>query len=251
MERVAGLIAGLVTRVPDPGAHAIGVWSVAETAAHLSHSGTYFLDAARGEADPLEDLAENATSMVRAVAADPERRLDVLADRIMAGEGALVAYARSVSGDPLVRPFVDVDVRLSAMLAVELAELLVHGWDIARRSERGWEIRPSDAVMALAGVFSLLPYLVDQDRASHLVGSCEVRIRGGYRVVMHMDHGRVYLTLPEGVRPDSRLSVDPVAFLLLAYGRIGQLQQALRGRVVPSGRRPWPGPQLLPTVHRV
>ncbi len=37
------------------------------------------------------------------------------------------------------------------------------------------------------------------------------------------------------------ISADPVAFLLVGYGRIGQWGQILRGKLVASGRKPWLG----------
>ena len=38
---------------------------------------------------------------------------------------------------------------------------------------------------------------------------------------------------------DCRISADSAAFLLVAYGRIGQLGPILRGQLIAWGRRPW------------
>ncbi len=37
------------------------------------------------------------------------------------------------------------------------------------------------------------------------------------------------------------ISADPVAFLLVGYGRTGQWGQIIRGKLVASGRKPWLG----------
>jgi hypothetical protein len=38
---------------------------------------------------------------------------------------------------------------------------------------------------------------------------------------------------------DCRISADPVAFLLVAYGRQAQWRPVLLGRMTAWGRRPW------------
>jgi hypothetical protein len=44
-----------------------------------------------------------------------------------------------------------------------------------------------------------------------------------------------------GDKVDCWIAADPVAFLLVGYGRTGQWSQALRGRIVTGGRKPWLG----------
>ncbi|MHB8466806.1 MAG: hypothetical protein ACYDH6_11990 [Acidimicrobiales bacterium] len=54
------------------------------------------------------------------------------------------------------------------------------------------------------------------------------------------------LTAVEG-RPrhaDCRMSVEPVAYLLAAYGRVPVWRPAIRGRLLAYGRRPWLGLKL-------
>jgi Mycothiol maleylpyruvate isomerase N-terminal domain len=244
-------VAELLGQVKNPGAPAIGIWSVAETAAHLSHSSPSFLDAARGTAVELEDLSDNAASSVRDVAADPERDLGVLAARIEQGERSLATYARSVQGDPTVTPFQWVEVPLSAMLGIELAELLVHGHDIAHASQLPWPIDPYDAEIALRGVVAMVPHMVDARRAARLNMSCEIRVRSGFRAVVTVDDGHARTVFSGRPDVDCRLSVEPAAFLLLSYNRVGRLRPALTGKVVPWGRRPWLVLRLLSAVTSV
>jgi hypothetical protein len=40
---------------------------------------------------------------------------------------------------------------------------------------------------------------------------------------------------------DCRISADPVAFLLVGYGRVSQWPQIARGKMVAWGRKPWLG----------
>ena len=42
-----------------------------------------------------------------------------------------------------------------------------------------------------------------------------------------------------GDRPDCVITADPVAFLLVGYGRVGQSGRIWRGKLRAGGRRPW------------
>ena len=88
-------LAAMMRQVRDPTVRAVGVWSIGETAAHVSGSSRYFLAAARGEA-VLERLDDVDRSNARALATDPERDPGRLADRLETGEQALVGFARQV-----------------------------------------------------------------------------------------------------------------------------------------------------------
>jgi putative sterol carrier protein len=53
-----------------------------------------------------------------------------------------------------------------------------------------------------------------------------------------IDDGTAVVTAA-GEKTDCTITADPVAFLLLGYGRITQLSPVLRGQLRPGGRKPW------------
>lgn len=59
------------------------------------------------------------------------------------------------------------------------------------------------------------------------------------RAVLVVDRGTLRVEAPSTRPVDCRVSVDPVAFLLLSFGRIGQWQPILQRKLVAWGRRPW------------
>lgn len=248
--RYAHQVGATLRQVPDPGAPAVGIWNVAETATHLALSSAYFLEAARGQA-MLEDLDNNATWTVKAVATEPERDLRRLAQRIEEGDSALVAYARESRGDPQVSPFQGLSVPLSVMLAVELGELIVHGFDIARAAGLPWPVDPTDAAVALAGEVRVLPLLLDRDRAADLHLRCQLHIRHGASAVLVVQDGALRVESPSGHPVDCHLSVDPLTFLLLSFHRIGQIRPMLTGKLLVWGRRPWLVPRLQSSLKSV
>ena len=55
---------------------------------------------------------------------------------------------------------------------------------------------------------------------------------------MAVDHGTAVVTAA-GEKSDCVITADPVAFLLLGYGRISQWSPILRGKLRAGGRKPW------------
>ena len=93
--------------------------------------------------------------------------------------------------------------------------------------------------------------MVDERRAADVALRCELRIRGGSRSVVTIDHGTLRVEPPSAAPVDCRLSVDPVAFLLLSYNRISMPGPVLRGRLVAWGRRPWGAMRLQTSLRSV
>lgn len=115
-------LAAVMREIEDVSPLAVGVGSVGETIAHVASGPTHALGVIGGEVAPvsMDDVAcHNAAEL----AGDQQRDPIVLAARLEAGTRDLVGYARDVDGDPLVVPFADVKVPLSAVLGLMLAEL--------------------------------------------------------------------------------------------------------------------------------
>lgn len=228
----------LLRHVPDPRPIAVGTWTIGETANHVAGSGHYFLAVGRGEVEP-ESLKDVDAANARDLAADPERDLHVLAQRAVDGDNALVAHARQIVGDPPVTLFAGATVPFSTLLGVELGEVLVHGWDIARAARLPWPIAPEHAALALQAYLPLLPHMLDCERAEGVRLTIELRVRGTAAVVARISDSTLQVEEPTGQRVDCRLTVDPVAYLLLTWNRISPLGAIARGQLIPWGRKPW------------
>ena len=231
-------LAAVMRRVTDPTVRAVGVWSIGETAAHVSGSSRYFLAAARGEGG-LERLDDVDRSNAQALAADPERDPGRLADRLASGERALVGFARQVEGDPQVSPFAGVEVPLSTLLAIELGELLVHGFDIARAARLPWTIDPTAAIRTLRGYLPLMPHTLNVARAHDVRLTVEIRIRSMRPVVVSIADDELVVDESGERRVDAHIAAAPTAYLLLMWNRIPPWQPLLSGQLLIWGRRPW------------
>lgn len=150
----------------------------------------------------------------------------------------MVAYARTVRGDPTVAPFAGVEVPLSTLLGIQLGEVLVHGFDIARAAGLPWQIDRAHAVLTLEAYMPLLPDTLDRERASGVRLAIDLRVRGMQPVVVRIQDGILVVEDAHGQRVDCHISVDPVVYLLLVFNRIKPWKPILRGQLVTWGRRP-------------
>jgi uncharacterized protein (TIGR03083 family) len=253
LREAAARTAALLRTVPDPSRDVPGLtWNVGETAAHLVADLELSTALVTGEREPGglldEDTAEAITPTQVTIAANAlqlaeftERDPARLADRLVPAADAFIAAAARRPSDEPVLAANGISMTMPTMTATLLGELLIHGLDIARAANMPWRISRDDALLVIAGVIAMVPDYVDRAAAAGRHISYELRLRGGPRYRLTIDDGKAAVTEPEG-RVDCRIVADPVAFLLVGYGRTGQVGQILRGKILAVGRKPWLGP---------
>lgn len=264
-------VATLLRSVDDPQAVALGQWNVAEVAVHLAQAFVVVPGLARGDLSEaqelvpgiegrstgsvLDDIWDLGDVTVDSVRRERERDLLVLAGRLEARAAAFLADTATSAPDEARAWLVDgVTVGVPTLTCHLLNETVVHGYDIAVGSGRPWPIDRRHAVLVVEGF--LLPVLgslgaamVHRSRAAGLRACYEVRVRGGGRHLMTFDDGDLTVDAAPGRRVDCHLSVDPEAFLLVAWGRRSQWRAIATGQLVAWGRRPWLGPRLRHLVR--
>jgi uncharacterized protein (TIGR03083 family) len=239
----------LVSTVTDPATAVPNLtWTVAETAAHLVTSLQHYTGLVTGEVDVHDYLGfapEHATPGERGGIANAqllqeftERDLGRLADMLVsAAEGFIAVGGRRPPDEPIMT-FNGLPMTVSIMTSAMLGEQLIHGLDIARAVGAAWPISRADALRVIAGVMAMVPDYVDRQQAEGLHVAYELRFRGGPRYRMTIDDGTAAVA-PATVQADCWISADPVAYLLVGYGRCGQWGSILRGKIVAGGRKPW------------
>jgi Mycothiol maleylpyruvate isomerase N-terminal domain len=248
----AGRTAQLLRRGLDPTARVPGLsWSVAETAAHLvadlrEHAalaaGAHHPSAATRAAGNGQNAAERGAAANQAqLDAFSERDLPVLADLL---EDAAVGLNAAIAPRPSEKPIVTangVEMTPPTLVSISLGEQLIHGLDLARAARRPWPIDRSDALRVIPGILAVAPHYLDQRTASGLHLDYELRFgpRDRYRFAIDSPEVTVSPANSSDDHPDCVITADPVAFLLVGYGRIGQWSQILRGKLRAGGRRPW------------
>ena len=242
--------AGLLRAVPEPTAAVPGLaWTVGETAAHMVAEFQDYAAFARGTLDPGAPLAPgdrdnaaqrsavaNAAQLARFTERDPSRLADLVAPAV---EDFFAAANQHDPGDRILTSN-GLPMTTATMTSALLGELTIHGLDIARAARLPWRISRAEALHVIAGVMAMVPDYLDRQRAAGLHVSYELRFRGGPRYRIEINDGAAALTDP-GPRADCWISADPVAFLLVGYGRSGQWGPILRGQLLAGGRKPWLG----------
>ena len=248
-------------------APALGEWTLAEVALHLSQVWVVVPALARGDLKRVRELAPGLVGgagelLIRdiwdlggvtlaGVASDPERDPGVLADRIEERAEEFFAESRGKSPDE-PRPWIveGVVVPRSMLTAHLLSETAIHGYDIARAARLPWKIEPSWAALVFEGfiveaIRALDPAaMVDQKAATGVRATYEIRLRHDGRFAFVFEAGKLRVETERRGRVDCHISADPWALLLVGWGRQSQWRAIARGQLVAWGRKPWLGPRL-------
>jgi len=94
-----------------------------------------------------------------------------------------------------------------------------------------------------------MPGIVNPATAAGHTATYELRIRGGTTHYWAFRDGR-FSIVDELRRPDVVMSADPVACLLVFYGRRSQWPEIFRGRILAWGRRPWLALSFVKRFHQ-
>jgi hypothetical protein len=165
----------------------------------------------------------------------PERNLHRLADMLESSADAYLNVAAAANPSVAIETPNGLVIDPSTMAALLLGEQLIHGLDISRTAKMPWTVSAADAFLVIPGVLSIAPQYLRPRRAAGVHISFELRMRGGPSYRMAVDDGTAVVTAA-GEKADCVITADPVAFLLLGYGRISQFSPVLRGQLRPGGR---------------
>ncbi|MDT5124871.1 MAG: hypothetical protein QOI28_944 [Mycobacterium sp.] len=222
-------------------------WTAAETAAHVvgdlvdyTRALTRHANGYMTHANPPVESPSKLSAKVNARHLEeiPERDLHRLADMLEDAARAYVAVASSADLSADIATPNGLVIAPSTMTCLLLGEQVVHGLDVARSAGVPWPISADDAHLVIPGVLSIAPAYLRPSRAVGLRVSYELRMRGGRRFRIAVTDGAATVTAADE-RADCVITADPVAFLLLGYGRATQWPQIVRGRLRAGGRKPW------------
>ena len=217
-------------------------WTVREAIVHTASLAELYAEIALGTPGPLADLSVESVARrnEERIADNPESDPGKLADLL---ERAVERLAR-VAGDapPGKRvqylEFSPLEVTPADLAGMILGELVVHGYDIARGVGAPWPIPPNEALLILgsyAPLFGLAPH--PENTPGHTAGY-GIELRGGARFTMRFVDGVFGLEPPDMAPVDCVISADPIAFLLVATGRMSQWEAIALGLLAAAGERP-------------
>ncbi len=238
--------AQLMREVTNPAAPVPGLsWTAAELAAHMVADLRTYTGVVAGQgpvaAPGTASAAELGTAENRRQLDEyPERNLDRLAAELTRAMPAFIAAAGTAPSGAQVGSPIGVAMTPATVAAIVLGEQLIHGLDLARAAGRPWPIAAADARLVIPGAVQMLPPYLHREQARGLQARYELRFGGDLRYSLVIDDGTATVGPATG-RADCVITADPVAFLLVGYGRISQWGPMLRGQLRAGGRKPWLG----------
>jgi uncharacterized protein (TIGR03083 family) len=243
-EEITRAYVQLLRSASRPGAVAVGEWTVGETAAHTAHVFETYARASKTGTFPISATTSLNDHWAGELAQDSDRNPGTAADRIEAAAAEIWPAYRKLAADEIVEWYAGIKVPAFTPPSIMITEAAVHGWDVAQAEDLPWSIDADVARLSIQGLYPLLPHFVNEAAAAGLRTCFELRLRGGPPAYLTFENAVLSVgdTPPRPV--DCRISVDPVAYLLVGYGRIGQWGQTLQGKVLVWGRKPWLGLKL-------
>ena len=251
----------------DPAAPAVGHWTLGEVAMHLSQAWLVVPGLNRRDLSEFHAVVPGSAAVPgghvirdmwdlekltnQGVRADQERCPRAIADRI---EARAEKYLDECAGADPSEPgpwFVEgTSVPRDTLTYHLLNETLVHTYDIAKASKQSFRIEPSYAAMALSRF--VIPVLQANDprtfvngkKAARVRATYDLRIRGGDSFHFIFNDGELTIVDPAARPVDCHISADPVALLLVVFGRQSQWPAITKGKLMAWGRKPWLGPRL-------
>lgn len=225
-------------------------WTIGEIGAHLAIALEGFTSAAQGQPEVVEAFIPRtecfpdrlAEVTAKTLTIEPERDPVALASLIARRvDRFLCATANRSGAERVPTPWYGEGVSLSLATAtgVLLGEQLFHGYDIAKTIRRPWPLEPDHVRLILGAATSLMPLAVNPQAAARVQATYDIRIRGGPRFLAVVENAAVRIETWTSRPVDCHISADPLAFALVAYGRIGQWGPIAKAELVAWGRRPW------------
>ncbi|WP_435843225.1 maleylpyruvate isomerase family mycothiol-dependent enzyme [Streptomyces gardneri] len=226
------------------------VWTVGEAAAHLAQANALMADLATGRERPYGDGTPGslAEANERALAAFAERDPATLADMITAqAEAFLAAVERRDPAEVLTTPLGTMSP--AVLGSYLLTHMLGHGYDLALALGRPHMLDARRVALTLPFMITAMPRVADPAAVAGLTARFAVRLRGGPGFGVTVTDGEVQVAHEPPARPDCTILTEPVAFLLLALGRLDPWPVIARGKALGWGRKPWLAPRF-PTLFR-
>jgi uncharacterized protein (TIGR03083 family) len=229
----------LLRAVPDPSAPVEGLrWTLGELTTHLAARTELFAGYLAGTAEPegaISDIAAHSERQIRELSDVPyDTHVELIA-------ASLAAFVETTKGRLGTDPYpwysgLTLDVALGTGLA--LAEILVHGYDVARSIGQRWRISAEDARTIIRASLVLAPHYVDPQTTEGTHVAYRLLVRGGPRVRVRIDDGSASIEDADG-SADCTIRAEPRTFVLVSFGRMSRWRATVRGRLLATGRRPW------------
>lgn len=247
LDTLAGQLEELLRSLPQADAPIPGSeWTVREAAAHLVSGSGLYCEIANGVSSPVHAplgdgpaYRDAAALVIRQLLADiPERDPSRLAALLRDGTRRLLDTVAGRPDDQPVPFHCGVQIRLAELMSIMVGEYVLHGYDMAMAAGFPWPIDPAHAALVLDAYAALFGMCLNPTTTRSLSVAYEIELRGVGRSVVRFVDGEYGIDPAGSVPVDCVISADPVAYLLVAAGRISRWSAISLGLISAGGLRP-------------
>ena len=210
-------------------------WRLEELAAHIVSVPAIYRRVVGDPAafDVPESMAEFGQAELEAVGTfDLHDLADLLEHNVDALIAALAEYA-----DPIA--FYTTNLTRAGVLGVALNELSMHHRDMAVVTNEPFTMTARDIDITMHGMMPASEIFCDYEVALRCPGTFHFGLRGGSDWTISVADGFVSVQPERPKRADVRITGDPLAMVVMSFGRSNPVASVLRGKVMVTGRRPW------------
>ncbi|MET7289209.1 maleylpyruvate isomerase family mycothiol-dependent enzyme [Streptomyces sp. NPDC005573] len=230
---------GMGVRIPG------ALWSAGEAAAHLALANELMAELAAGSERPYGDGTPQSLAAANeaSLAAFGQREAEPLAAMIEEQAEACLRALRAGGADTtVVTPLGTMSGQVLGSYL--LTHMLGHGYDLARALGRPHMLDADRVELTLPFLTAVMERVTEPARAAGTTASYAIRLWSGGSFGVRVEAGTVRVDTRPPERPDCTIAIEPVTFLLMALGRLGQWSALARGRILVRGRRPWLAPRF-------
>lgn len=222
----------LVRSISDPSLPIAGSHlSLGDAAAHLVLTAQIAVDCFAGFPSPIHDLGAKRDFDARFLVQFPERRPEQLAGLL---QDAVELLLDAPLDDDLIPYHSGIPLEPGAIMGLLVADMMAFGWDIAKTLGLPWSMEIATARVAASATIRMLPFVLAEP-AAQTSAAFRVHIRGGDAITGRIVDGKMTVSRTDLGPVDSHISADPVAFVLVAHGRLSRFGRVARGQLLSWG----------------
>jgi uncharacterized protein (TIGR03083 family) len=236
-------LADLCERLPHSASPVPGsAWTVREALIHVSHMLDLYAEIACGTPGPIADfsVATVARRNAERIADNPETDPGKLAQLLRRSAQRFLDATEGRPGESPVRyvEFSPTEIALAQLAGLVFGEVVVHGYDVASAVGAPWPVDPQSALLILGSYAPAFALVTNPATTPGHTAGYGIELRGGPRFTIRFTDGAFGLEPPDQGPVDCEISADPVAFLLLATGRVSMWQAIALDLLGAGGERP-------------
>jgi uncharacterized protein (TIGR03083 family) len=214
-------------------------WTIGDLAAHMVSIVRAYTAAAAGLSPVGPDVRTINENNARLIAETSESTASGLADALDVATADFVAGNGRLERSQPVPFYGDLTTSAGVQARLLLGDRLMHWWDLATTLGQRLSVDPEVVRLAIDGSFDALPDFVVPERAEGFTATFEFRIRGAPSRFLVFTDGVLTVRGDAPGRVDCRITADPMAYALFAFGRGPRWRPLFKREMVISGRRPW------------